>query len=63
MELFVIIKSEGMEGEVGDHMPVVMPNTINKVAGKALLHECQEEYTRESLPQHLGVALNSRRNC
>jgi len=37
-ELLSTIKTEGVEGEVGDHRPVVMPNTINKVADKALLY-------------------------
>jgi hypothetical protein len=36
-ELLAIITTEGMEGEFGGHMPVVMHNTINKVADMALL--------------------------
>jgi hypothetical protein len=56
-DLLAIIKTEGTKSEVGDHGPVVMPNTISKVADKALLQECHEEYTRELLPHQLGVGV------
>jgi hypothetical protein len=42
---------------VEDHKPVVMPNTITKVTDKAMLEKYHEEYTRELLPQQLGVGV------
>jgi len=49
-QLLAIIKTEGSEDSVGDHRSVVIPNIIIKVTDKAILQECQEEYTRELLP-------------
>jgi hypothetical protein len=34
-----------------------MPDIVSKVADRALLQECQEEYTRKILPQQLGVGV------
>jgi hypothetical protein len=56
-ELLAIIKTEGVEGNVRNHMPVAMPNTISKVADKAILQECRVEYTRELMSQKLGVSV------
>ena len=40
-----------------DNILVVIPNKISKVTDKALLQECHKEYTRELLPQQLGVGV------
>ena len=45
-----IIKTEGKRNSVGDHRPVVIPNTISKIADKAMLQKCQEDYMEELLP-------------
>ena len=36
---------------------MVIPNTLSKVANKAMLMECQENYMRELLPQQVGVGV------
>jgi hypothetical protein len=56
-ELLAIIKTEGRGSLVGDHMPVVIPNTISKITDKAMLQECHEDYMAELLPQQLGVGV------
>ena len=56
-ELLAIIKTEGTRNSVGHHRPVVIPNTISKIADKAMLQECQEDYMAELLPQKMGVGV------
>jgi hypothetical protein len=42
---------------VADHMPVLIPNTLAKVGGKAMLEQCQKEYVMEMMPQQVGVGV------
>ena len=50
-DLVVIIKTEAKVGRRADHIHVVVPNTLNKIAVKAMMHGCKEDYTRDLLPQ------------
>jgi hypothetical protein len=49
-DLLAIIKTEGFRECVVDHRPDVIPNAIIKIADKAMMQECQEDYTAERLP-------------
>jgi hypothetical protein len=51
------VKEESRRWCKGDHIPVVIPNTLGKVADKAILMECKEDYMRELLPQQVGVVV------
>jgi hypothetical protein len=57
-DLLAIIKTERSKNSIGDHKPVVIPNTIDKITDKAMLHECQEDYMAKLLPHQLGVGVN-----
>ena len=56
-DLIAIIKTEGVTGHKADHRPLVVPNTLSKVADKTMMEDTKEEYTRELLPQHFGVGV------
>jgi hypothetical protein len=56
-ELLAIVKGESRQENKDDHIPVVLPNILSKVAAKAMLVECQEDYMRELLPRHVGVGV------
>ena len=56
-DLIAIIKTKGATWHKADHMPVVVPNTLSKVADKAMMEDCKEEYTRELMSQQLGVGV------
>ncbi len=38
-DLLAISKEEGRHGETGDHRPVFIPNTISKLADKAMIQD------------------------
>ena len=46
-----IIKTKVVAGRKADHLPVIVPNTLSKVANKAMMEDSKEEYTRELLLQ------------
>ena len=50
-DLMEIIKTEARAGQRTDHIHVFVPNTLNKIAVKAMMHGCKEDYTRDLLPQ------------
>jgi hypothetical protein len=56
-DLLEIIKTEARAGRKADHIPVAVPNTLSKIADKAMMEECKEEYIRDLLPQQLGVGV------
>jgi hypothetical protein len=53
-----LVKAEAArEGEVADHRPVHIPNTLAKVGDKAMLEQFQAKYVREMMPQHVEVGV------
>ncbi len=57
-QLMALVKTEAKrEGEIADHMPVQIPNTLAKVGDKAVLEQCHREYVKEMMPQHVGVGV------
>jgi hypothetical protein len=57
-KVIAIVKREAEEqGRTTDHMPVHVPNTINKLEDKAVLAMYHEVYIREMMPQQLGVGV------
>jgi hypothetical protein len=56
-DLLAIVKTEGKEGRKADHMLVVVPTTISKVADKAMIKEFEDVYKTELMPQQVGVGV------
>jgi len=56
-DLLAIVKTEGKEGRKADHKLVVVPNTISKVADKAMVKEFEDVYKTELMPQQVGVGV------
>ncbi len=57
-ELMALVKAEAArEGEIADHRPVQILNTLAKVGDKAVLEQCQAEYVREMMPQQVGLGV------
>jgi len=54
-DLLAIMKEKARGGRKANHMPVVMPNTLNKITVKAMMEGCKEDYARDLLPHQLGV--------
>jgi hypothetical protein len=53
-----LVKAEAArEGEVADHRPVQIPNTLAKAGDKAMLEQCQAEYVKEMMPHQVGVGV------
>ncbi len=53
-----MVKTKAMNiGEVADHRPVQISNTMSKVGDKAVLEQCQTKYVKEMIPQHVGVGV------
>ena len=51
-----LVKVEASQaGGVADHIPIQIPNTLAKVGDKAVLEQCQAEYVKEMMPQHVRV--------
>ena len=55
--MLAIIKTEGGAVRKVDHIPMLIPNTISKIADKAMVTEFQEVYKSESMPRHVGVGM------
>jgi hypothetical protein len=51
--MLAIVKVGARAGRKADHMPVVVPNTLSKIADTAMMEECKEKYTRDLMPQQL----------
>ena len=49
--MLAIVETEGSEGRKAYHVPVVVPNTISKVADKATIIEFEDIYKTEMMPQ------------
>jgi hypothetical protein len=50
-ELMALVKAKGKkEGDIADHRPVQIPNTLTKVGDKAVLEQCHDEYVKELMP-------------
>jgi hypothetical protein len=56
-ELLAIIMEESRRGNKGDHRPMVISNTLSKVADKAMMVERHEDYMRKMPPQQVGVGV------
>ncbi len=53
-----LVKTEAKRsGDIADHMPVQIPNTLSKVGDKAVLEQCQADFVREMMPRHVGVGV------
>jgi len=50
-DMMAIVNAKGSGRRKAVHRPVVMPNTISKIADKAMMEEYKEDYTRELLPR------------
>ena len=56
-DLLAIVKEEATGNAQADHRPVVIPNTLAKVADKAILKEFEEAYVEALMPQQVGVGV------
>ena len=53
-----LVKAEATHaGGVADHGPVQIPSTMVKMGDKSVLEQCQAEYVKEMMPQHVGVGV------
>ena len=51
------MKTEASAGTKADHRPVVVPNTLAKIADKAIIGEFGDTYREELMPQQVGVGV------
>ena len=58
-DLITIMKNKAFSGTLADCKPVGIPNTLSKIADKAILHQFQSDYVQKLMPQPLGVGVKS----
>jgi hypothetical protein len=61
-DLILIVKNKTFSGTLADHISVGIPNTLGRIADKAILQQFQADYVKELVPHQLGVGENSMRS-
>ena len=54
-DLISIVKNQTFPWALSDHKPVGIPNTLSKVAEKAILQQFKADFVKELMPPQLGV--------